>query len=64
MHYRIAEPSDSGAAQVLKNTLEWLANDVEMQRDRQRLIKLCCAPELPVKIQGAPRPSITPADLR
>jgi ArsR family transcriptional regulator len=64
MHYRIAEPSDPGAAQVLKNTLEWLANDVEMQRDRQRLIKLCCAPELPVKIQGAPRPSITPLDLR
>jgi len=63
MHYRIAEPSDSGAAQVLNNTLEWLANDVEMQRDRQRLIKLCCAPELPVKIQGAPRPSITPVDL-
>lgn len=57
MHYRIAEPSDADAAQVLKNTLTWLANDREMQRDRARLVKVCCAPQLPVAIQGAPRPA-------
>jgi ArsR family transcriptional regulator len=58
MHYRIAEPQDADAARVLKETLAWLANDREMQRDRQRLVKICCAPQLPVAIQSAPRPSL------
>jgi ArsR family transcriptional regulator, arsenate/arsenite/antimonite-responsive transcriptional repressor len=57
MHYRIVEPADADAARVLRDTLVWLANDQEMQRDRDRLIKVCCAPQLPVSIQGAPRPA-------
>src|SRR5829696_7039730 len=57
MHYRIVEPPDSGAAQVLKDVMSWLANDQEMQRDRDRLVKVCCAPQLPINIQGAPRPA-------
>jgi ArsR family transcriptional regulator len=56
MHYRIDEPSDPDAARVLRDTLAWLSNDREMQRDRERLVKVCCAPQLPVNIQGAPRP--------
>jgi ArsR family transcriptional regulator len=56
MHYRIVEPSDADAARVLKEALAWLANDREMQRDRDRLLKVCCAPQLPVSIQAAPRP--------
>jgi len=55
-HYRIVEPADAEAARVLKDTMSWLTNDPEMQRDRQRLVKICCAPQLPVNIQGAPRP--------
>ena len=54
MQYRIEEPSDADAAGVLKDVLVWLANDREMQRDRERLVKVCCAPQLPVSIQGAP----------
>ncbi|HEY8411552.1 MAG TPA: metalloregulator ArsR/SmtB family transcription factor [Pyrinomonadaceae bacterium] len=57
MHYRIAEPNDADAARVLKDTMSWLANEPEMQRDRQRLVKICCAPQLPISIQGAPRPA-------
>ena len=56
MHYRIVEPNDAGAARILKDVLAWLASDPEMQRDRERLLKVCCAPQLPVRIQGAPRP--------
>ena len=56
MHYRIVEPADPDAAQVLRDILAWLGNDREMQRDRERLVKVCCAPQLPVSIQGAPRP--------
>ena len=62
MHYRIVEPADADAARVLQDTMAWLANDQEMQRDRDRLIKVCCAPQLPISIQGAPRPAgIVPA---
>lgn len=56
MHYRIVEPQDAGAAQVLQELLKWLAADREMQRDRERLVRVCCAPQLPMSIQGAPRP--------
>lgn len=57
MHYRIVEPADQEASRVLKDVLAWLANDREMQRDRERLVKVCCAPQLPISIQGAPRPA-------
>ena len=57
MHYRIVEPADPDAARVLRDTLSWLSNDPEMQRDRERLEKVCCAPQLPISIQGAPRPA-------
>jgi ArsR family transcriptional regulator len=57
MHYRINTPSDPDAERILNGVIAWLANDPEMQRDRQRLVKICCAPQLPVSIQGAPRPA-------
>jgi ArsR family transcriptional regulator len=57
MHYRIVEPADADAARVLKDVLMWLDNDHEMQKDRDRLLKVCCAPQLPIRIQGAPRPA-------
>ena len=57
IHYGIVEPKDAGAARVLKDVIAWMANDPEMQRDRQRLERICCAPQLPVSIQGAPRPA-------
>jgi ArsR family transcriptional regulator, arsenate/arsenite/antimonite-responsive transcriptional repressor len=58
MHYRIVEPPDPDAARVLSDSLAWLANDRQMQLDRERLVKVCCAPQLPVSIQGAPRPTV------
>jgi len=57
MHYRVVEPADQEVAQLLKDVMSWLASDQEMQRDRERLVKICCAPRLPVSIQSAPRPS-------
>lgn len=56
MHYRIVEPADTDAAMMLKAIRDWLRRDPEMQRDRQRLVKVCCAPELPSSLLGAPRP--------
>jgi ArsR family transcriptional regulator len=57
MHYRLAEPADERAARVLREVLAWLAEDPGMRRDRRSLTKVCCAPRLPVQLQGAPRPS-------
>lgn len=56
MHYRIATPRDQNAARVLVDVREWLANDPAMQQDRKRLVKICCAPELPIQLQGSPKP--------
>ncbi len=56
MHYRVVTPPDARAAKVFAETRLWLAEDREMQRDRERLIKVCCAPQPPVQLQGAPRP--------
>jgi ArsR family transcriptional regulator len=57
MHYRIVEPPDPHAARVFREVRAWLAQDTEMQRDRTRLIKVCCAPQPPVQLRGAPRPA-------
>jgi ArsR family transcriptional regulator len=59
MHYRVIEPPDANAAQVLRDVMSWLSNDQEMQQERNRLIKVCCAPQLPVRIQAAPRPNVS-----
>lgn len=61
MHYRIVEPPDAEGAQVLSDVMSWLGNDHEMHRDRERLVKVCCAAQLPVRIQGAPRPKVSAA---
>jgi ArsR family transcriptional regulator, arsenate/arsenite/antimonite-responsive transcriptional repressor len=56
MHYRISTPKNENAAKVLMDVREWLARDTVMQQDRNRLEKICCAPELPVQLQGSPKP--------
>lgn len=58
MHYRVSEPTDENAAKVLQDVRQWLAKDGNMQQDRQRLVKICCAPELPIQLQRSPRPIV------
>ena len=62
MHYRIVEPRDRQAAQVLKNIQDWLANDREMQRDRSRLVQMCCV-RVPAHLQRAPKPAHIIAEI-
>src|SRR5882672_4785374 len=57
MHYRLVEPPDAHAARIFSEVRAWLANNAEMQRDKARLAKLCCAPQLPLQLQRAPRPT-------
>ena len=55
-HYRIVAPKNEHAAKVLRDVQEWLKSDKAMQKDRKQLANVCCAPQPPVSIQGAPRP--------
>jgi ArsR family transcriptional regulator len=57
MHYRIVPPSDGHAARIFQEVREYLAADREMRQDRARLVRVCCAPALPILLQGAPRPA-------
>jgi ArsR family transcriptional regulator len=57
MHYRIVEPKDAHAARIFKEVRAWLKEDSLMQRDRARLVKVCCAPQPPVQLRRAPRPA-------
>ena len=57
MHYRITTPSDAHAARVFNEVMTWLGEDREMQKDSARMQTLCCAPRMPVRLQGAPRPA-------
>ena len=57
MHYRISTPEDPHAARVFAEVLTWLGEEREMQKDRARMENICCAPRLPVRLQGAPRPA-------
>ena len=57
IHYRVVTPADQHASRVLKDVLVWLKEDKDMQRDRAKLVKVCCAPSLPVQLMGAPKPA-------
>jgi ArsR family transcriptional regulator len=57
MHYRLVEPTDPRAARIFQEVRGWLQEDEDMQRDRQRLVKVCCATQPPIQLRGAPRPA-------
>ncbi len=62
MHYRLATPRGTAAAEILRATLAHLKSLPQMQRDLARLGSACCAPERFVELRGAPQPvAIAPA---
>lgn len=58
MHYSLARPSSPAASRILDATLEELANDRQMQRDRAQLERACCAVRLPAPLVNAPKPQL------
>jgi ArsR family transcriptional regulator len=56
MHYRIVEPMHEDAARIFRDVRIMLARDPAMRKDRDKLINVCCAPNTPVHLLGAPRP--------
>ncbi len=57
MHYRIVNPPDVHAVRIFDEVRRWLQQEPEMQRDRARLVRVCCAPSPPVQLRGAPKPA-------
>ena len=57
MHYRIVDPPDPRAAQVFRAIRTWLSEEPDMRHDRERLIKVCCSPKIPLALRAAPRPA-------
>jgi len=56
IHYRLVEPPDEHAAHIFREVRASLAEHPELQRDREKLMQVCCAPQLPVQLRHAPRP--------
>lgn len=57
IHYRVVEPPDPNAANIFREVRAWMTNHPKMQRDRSQLDLICCAAQLPVQLQKAPRPT-------
>jgi ArsR family transcriptional regulator len=64
MHYRIVVPSQTGAARILRETLEALREDKAMQSDLKRLGKACCIAERNSALDGVPLPGLVDALAR
>jgi ArsR family transcriptional regulator len=45
MHYSICAPADAPAGSILAAVLHSLGNDKQMQADRAKLDRVCCAPQ-------------------
>jgi ArsR family transcriptional regulator len=57
MHYRTVMPPHIGAAQILRQTIDWLKEDKAMLADKARLTKACCTPTKFAALEGAPLPT-------
>ena len=58
MHYRLIKPADAQQARVLESALAAASEDRQLQRDRERFDRACCAARLPEPLQHAPRPNL------
>lgn len=57
MHYKICEPKDEFAAQVLRSTFIWLTSQENMQGEYKKLAEICCSPSNTITISRAPKPN-------
>jgi ArsR family transcriptional regulator len=58
MHYRVVMPEHEGAAQILRQTMEWMKEDKAMKVDKAKLVKACCSPGKFALLEGAPVPTV------
>lgn len=51
IHYSIVEPENKAAREVFDATMKMLKADKEMERDRKKLVNVCCGLPSPVSIE-------------
>lgn len=56
IHYRIAVPQHPCARRILRETLQWFAQDKQMRADRALLRRASCSATRFVTLQSAPPP--------
>ncbi len=56
MHYRVVKPANPAVAKVFDDVLAWCDSQPDMQKDRARLGKACCAPEKFARLDNVPLP--------
>lgn len=57
IHYHLTDPPNEHAARIFREVRASLVEHPELQRDREKLMQICCATQLPVQLRSAPRPS-------
>lgn len=60
IYYRINEPEDFYAAQILQDTLKWFQADDKMQKDSKKLTMIFSSASIPATISRAPKPNKLP----
>jgi ArsR family transcriptional regulator len=60
MHYRIVAPHEPALAQILKEVLGSLSEDVSLQPDQARMVRACCVRGKPARLSKAPLPVTLP----
>jgi len=51
MHYSLNRPTDEHAGRLFDDLLIAVAADPEMQKDKVKLVAVCCSPSAPVSIR-------------
>lgn len=59
IHYKIAEPKDDFAAQILRNTLLWLDSQEKMRFEYEKLAIVCRSTDKQVTINPSPLSNIS-----
>jgi hypothetical protein len=57
MHYKIVEPTNKIAANILREALDSLKTQAVLQQDYARLEVACCGISVPITIEKAPKPN-------
>ena len=58
MHYKIVEPTNEIAANILRETLASLQTQTDLQQDYIKLEIACCGVSVPITISKAPKPNV------
>lgn len=58
MHYKIIEPDNDFAAQVMRDTLMWLDSHERMRDECEKLEKICCSPDNTAAKVRSPKPNV------